>query len=150
MWEELERYKAGMVDVARAVGAADVTSTTIVQTTQEMNAKINIQTTIINEFEDRTCTALNDLLAAIEAAPVDQERRKTAAAAIKEVTDAHEDRFFDKFQKFCHGSAGIVGDIAKITFKSQALPRWHHTGCQDPGPPRAHGSRSRSIALPQG
>jgi hypothetical protein len=111
MWEELERYKAGMLDVARAVGAADITNIN----SNNLQATLDVKLTIINEFEDRTRAALNDLRKAIKAAPIDELRRKAAIGALDDIisTPEHETGFFEKFKKFTKDGAEIVTDIAK-------------------------------------
>jgi tetratricopeptide (TPR) repeat protein len=110
MWEELERYKGGMIDIARAVGAANVTNV------NSLSSAVEVNVTIVKEIEDHTRTALNDLKAAIEAAPADEEQKKRAFAAIDSLTSIplHDSGFFGKLKKVAKDSADIVADIAKV------------------------------------
>jgi hypothetical protein len=110
---ELDHYKADMIALARASGETNIKLTAELAAT--VKTRIDLKTTIIVEFEDHTRKALNDLRAAIAAAPADTPQRNTALAEIDKVigSDAHEEGFFERFKQFCATSADIVGNVAK-------------------------------------
>lgn len=115
-WENFDRVTAGMVKLAHAVGATEITNNNVVNNTAQIQNRIDIQISLINEFEDRTRDALTRLRDAIRDAPVDEKTRKEVLEKIDAVTSTpkHEGGFFAKFNDFAANSAAIVENVAKV------------------------------------
>jgi hypothetical protein len=118
VWANFDQFKEGMAKIARAAGATEITQTSIVESTaqSQLQSRIDIQVSLVNEFEDRTRHALNDLRAAIEAAPADEKARKAVLTELEKVIagPAHETGFFDRFKRFSSNSAEVIANMAKV------------------------------------
>ncbi len=113
VYDDFEQFKTTL---AKATGVSTVNVSQTQELTSTLTSKIDIRTTIVNEFRDRTHSALDGLRKAMIDAPIDDEKRRAAIKDLDEVFAPHADPdgFLDRLKGFCGKSAGIVGDIAKV------------------------------------
>ena len=116
VWANFDQMKEEMTKVARAVGAAEVNNNNFVAASADIKNKVDVNISIVNEFESHTREALTRLRDAIKKAPVTDTARDEILKKIDDVmaTPSGETGFFDKFKKFTATSADIVGNIAKV------------------------------------